>query len=685
MKDLTGIQDSSQRIVSEPHETHTISPHTVPIDFQAYDGLDSLGNVDLIPQQIFPKPVYEINAQIPKLVPPQPEEEELSEPYEMAKRNLILQSYFDRLQKLLDERADISDEESSAILKALRTGKPIKPLSLAQLALPLINQTKKEIREQAHLPQSWEPLSHLPQDWTPLPVSDATKIQQVEIDLSSILAPGAVNQARATLILTNITEFFIDMEKAGQKTSLELPPASLHHVAMVEFIKVMAQVLRDLKEILREIQLKDTDASEQGQKRKMEAVQSRLRAMEEFANKQAEILKKQSDAQHTSEIMKWVGIGISALALAVSVVVTVMTFGAAAPLAVGLAMAGLAVSLAMTTYSVVDSFTGTTQKLVESIKESIATTFAGDPELQKAMQYLFLAVVVAVLIASIVLGGTGAASIAVTSVAGQAIKEAVKILAVQVLIMTIMASNVLPEVFGKIVRACGVSENDSKTWEIVLTIITMLIIMVAATLGGKGISMDKITEGFKSAGRSIKSFAEKLSQGKEVVTRELQLAMQKLEELIMALIAKLKVIPGQIGKTAAQAGESFIDVGRGLKSLKDLALDPFINRGKASPFSLALASQKLLELSRDSMHIADGINRGILGLELEKLSREVGLIKESEEMLQAIVQLVDKMLAYIQSGMDTRSEEILALQRAFSSFYSNMSRNTTKIFQTLQG
>jgi hypothetical protein len=189
--DLTGTSGSSRIYPTGPSQTpplpeETLTQGVTTVDLQAYDGTDTMASVatSIAPQQFFIKTsIYDTPSQLPLLLEPDPEGERGPQPYGVAERRfIILNRYYNRLDKILKERGDILDQKAKLIRQFLITGKPIDDAQLETLANGIAKQAKAEIQVEARLPESWDPQSTQADDWIPIPIEPYTEEKQKEIN-----------------------------------------------------------------------------------------------------------------------------------------------------------------------------------------------------------------------------------------------------------------------------------------------------------------------------------------------------------------------------------------------------------------------------------------------------------------------------------------------------------------------
>lgn len=627
--------------VSASGETSSItSPNAVPyLDTIMTFPYDSITN----------RQAYEAASQFPELPIPDVEGQTGIQPYQMAERKLIRDSYSGRILELLKKRGDVSDEEAGTILFSLIRGGAISG-RLVDIAKSVNESALKETRSLFNLPPGWKLLSVNPKDWT-----------RLAIQLPKILAPEAVNQARGEILISNLNKLLESIEQAGSNLAAMLPPEFANNDSMTEFRKVISQAIRDLKEVLRDIQIKDADKALDSQKGKMDSIDRRSKKLEEMIIKREEMLRKQRSAAKMGDTMKILGPVLGGLSVLAGIAAIVASGGAASPLVI----AGLAVSTSMFAYTFVDQETGATQSLIGLFNQAVEEIAPDNPLLQKALKVVLVSVAVSVIASMIALSGGGAAGSVGTNVATQAstqtsaliAREIIKQLSTQMIMLIVISSNALPELFGEVLRTAGVDDKTAKKVEIGIMAAVAVLIMVATFKALKGTQPTPASQ------------AEATAQAETQVRR--------IQEVNTTAMDRLKAA----GNTAVQ---SLKDFGNGI--LKVLSGFKFWGKpaGDVAP-DLALSVQKTLQVTSMGLTAAEGFIRGKIGFEVGKLLEENGDLREAELLLQALIQALTKLLDNIQGGMDTRSQAIVDLQNFYTTFYDSLSQSTTKITRSLQG
>ncbi len=735
------------------------------------------------------------------------------QPYSDAKKIEINDHYDQALKNIFKQyvaEADppLTKTEEEQLRQAISEGK-VSP-DIFEDFQAITKAARKETQKTYGLSESWYKDTPNTDDWKPINLSP--------------LAPAAVNQTQAEQLLSNINDYALTLDQVAERLSKDLGPEQ--QVSMDEFRSAISKAIQYLKSVLRDIQLKDNEVSADVIKNKLEEADARFKELQKSIDEKREAERKQEKAKKTSFILKIVGPIVAALSTIVGAALAIFTFGASTALIV----AGIAVGIALTTYSIVDSATGCTSKLMEVINDSLKEAFPNDPVMQKVIKFTAMVAIVLVLIFIIVItAGGGAASIG-SSVAAQIAKETVKQLMIQLIIMTIMTSNAIPELLGEILKAKGIDEKSSKIAEIVMMAITMLVIIASVIVGGKGVSATAkgISEGFMSGVRSVKEFMTRVSQmiktaideirqgvietlkatlkllqkllenlsrgvtsmveaaknlpntifaalknaaqtvkdaikaineqiqnlykvkeltpqlrtsisasfaaaaenleaafkalrdamerafraaqeaattakdaaisSAKVTIEEVKASMQRVSEMTMQQLAKLKDVPGAIGEEAKNVALGFKTIGRGIKNIPKVMQEAQqLRRGAEAGIPQAqleqiassqlkhaqeglAATQKVLRMTEHSLNFSNGVIQGVVGMQVARLTESAGDHMEAAAMIQAIIDLFEKLLQNIQTGTSARADFIVSLQEFYSKFFKDLGRSTSKIF-----
>ena len=722
---------------------------------------------------------------------------EAIEPYDATKQKEIDATYpkaFDNALKSYasKQKPPLTTEQLDQIVNAFATGKVSSKIAEHFEAISKI--ATEEVQKTYGLPNTWFRGTTNVEDWKPINIG--------------FMNTAAINQARAEFITDNVENQLKEINQAIQKVLDKLSPDDPAQIVGKEYQSIIAKAIRELKDLLREIQVRDAEKSRDVQKSRAGMTEARQKSVEDEIVKRKEVQEKQEKAERTSFIMKILGPAIGALATLIGAVLAIVTFGLATPLVV----AGIAIGIALTAYSIVDSVTGCTGKLVSAFNNAVKSWFPENETLQKLVKFLIVAAVVVVLVIAAVLTGGGAAanvgSQAAAQVAKQAVLEAIKQLSIQLVVMTIMSSNAIPELIGAIMKANGVDKKTTQIWEMVIMALTMVITMIAVAKGMKPSGAAGAAEaGTTSTIATIKQIGsdiaaattELIKRIKEGTEAAVQALIKLINDLIKQLESFVKAIPSAIKgvydevlasarsllntiqegrtiesisaaltrfstamnefgiatKTAAAAaleqalesalevlkkagaktkesveelGAAFAEIGRGWKKigiqdiyyairgksipepkvLEDMKLYqlfaayrslknlenagtimseqlrqlPVIEKALTEAGSLiSTSTTKTLQLGAGMIETADGITQAVYGIQLYHLLLEVGETKKSQELLQAIIEQLNKLLQSMSAGMDSKMEEIKGLNQFLTNFIAGQSEIGSKMMR----
>lgn len=756
---------------------------------------DTLEPAGLTLVQFAPKTTYDASAQSPELPLPDPDGQTGPQPYGMAEQRLIKQNLSKQLLDKL-KATSLSPEQQQELYNAILNGEKISDPALAQTAKAITDDVEKSIRQEAHLPASWTILSTSPSDWVPVAMGPNDSV--------GIMTPAAVNQARAGLILSNAEDQMTAIQKAMQNVLKTLPPNDPAQITGRNYIAVIAEAISALKAALRDIQLNDAQKSKDIENARANLTDLREKALQEDVDKQKEMQHKQAKAHRWSFAMKIIGPTIAALATIVGAALAIFTFGASTALIV----AGIAVGVAMTAYSIVDSATGCTSKLMKVVNDFLASKFPNE-EVQKLIKIIAVTLIVAIL--AIVTAGAGAGSVAAQA-AGQVTKqiamEVIKQLSIQMIIMTIMSSNAIPEMLGAILKANGVDDKTNQVWQMIVMGITLVVSMIAIA---KAAPTGEATTASTSVLASIRAIGEEIVSGTLNLLNKLkegvQTAVEEMVKLLNALLKQLtnlaKGVPEALqtvyqnlvsaasalvkavteGQTVeiikdmlnqfknalsefsaattlkkmmeeateilvkagvktkeylAQLAEGFFAIGRDLRNIRDTigvfriykelqatlenaenlprdqlieklrtilktvikeeefkALKPEETIAKATDtldnlkqrttqlqISGMRGISKSLQITSGVIDFADAMAQGIMGLQLYHMLKQLGDVRKAEELLQAIIDQLNKLLLSLGSDEDANAEALKGANKFLTDFIKGQEELATKIMST---
>lgn len=695
------------------------------------------------------------------------------EPYDTDKRTEIETSYHSAFDKALKSYAgkltpQLTPEQMEMIVNAYATGKV--PSMIADHFEAVSKIATEEVQKKFGLPTTW--------------YKGTTNLDDLKPVNLGIVTPAAVNKARSDFILGNVDELMNAIGASLQKALDKLSPDAPAALALKDYVAAISQAIQELKGMLYEMQVKDAERSKDLEAGRANLTEARFKALEENVKKQNEMREAQEKQARWGFIMKIIGPIIAALATVVGALLCWTGAGTA------LLVAGIAIGIALTAYSVADSITGCTGKIVEAFNKWMADLFPDNEVLQKAIKFLVMALVVIVLIVAVVFTG-GSAAVTIAAGAAQfaraVVMECIRQLSLQLIVMVIMSSNAIPELLGAVLKEHGVNKKDKQIAEIVMMAITMVIAMIAVAKGGK-VPAESASIGFvatvKQIGNQIVTAVEELIKTiKEGTKAMIEAIIKLINELVNKLLTLAKDIPAAIKgayeeiasagrallnainegrgvefigaaltrfaealkefavmtKSAAAAafekvleesieilkkiggkiGEKLTDIGKGFDEFrKDLGTIPALLIGKikhiylksivnktaeqakefaelseffsSAKFDAAAikgmsGASKTLQLTGGTIEMVGGIAQFALGYQVYELLLQVGEIKKSEELIQAMIQELNRLLQSITSAMDSNDQALKGLNQFYTTFLESQSEMGTKIARSYQG
>ena len=317
----------------------------------------------------------------------------------------------------------------------------------------VVAEATEETQAAWKLPKTWSPNSQKAKDWTPVEMN--------------IVPPVNINEVQREILCTNLTVLLEGIEKASHKIMNGFSPNDPNRLAIGDLIKAIAQALRDLKGAVQDMQLKEAKTSLKFSEGKFQAIEDKEAQIKEGTIKRAEDTKTRAKKAMISKILKIFSPILGAITAIIGIIVV------AAPILfpgigvvisaamISLLVSAIIVGTAMTTYSVVDSCLGVTQKIMEAFSKWMDKCFPGENDDWKKIlvKAVFVALVVVILIVAIVAtAGTAVVNVAsqtISQIIKAAILESIKQISIQATVITIMSSNVIPELFSMILLKSG--------------------------------------------------------------------------------------------------------------------------------------------------------------------------------------------------------------------------------------
>lgn len=695
------ISPESQNVIPPP----TAVEEAAPANFQVLEGTDSMDKSDIVTQYFSATPqrgnqnIYQASAQLPLLPLPDPEGSMGPQPFEPSWQKAT-NDFFKNLvrESLIKKNKEGKNLESrvNTILQTLIAG---KAGTLSAEDQEIVKKATKETQQAWSLPDSWSIGTQEIKNWKP------TKID--------VIAPVNVDIARKELFCLNVEELLIAIEKVGQKAINELPPNDPTRLAVGDLVRIISQAIRDLKEILRELQLQEAKTSIVLSRGKFEQIQERKKELEEHSKK----IDESTEARHKQEeISKKLKIG----AFIASIVVTAL--GIASLLFTGgaslsLVIAGLAISSITLTYTVADQFLDLTSKAVQACGKLIEKIAPGDDNPWKSViKALVLALLVIIFIAAVVSSGGAAIGSVATGITGQVIKQAaietMKQVTLQMAPIAMMSSNIFPELLLTSLLKLGIIDGKDEKTKMIVQMIVMAVSALAifagatAGLGGaKGAGGFSIGQAINSIGDTVKNIGQTISNIAQAIKEGVATAMQQIKEMIkslqrmltqlitsisdLPLTEILKGIPSKTAELILQSIQRTVDAAKGIKSL--IASGTFLDAIKTSTGQVATSVQTASAQALEQLNfLAEQFKKAAAELieQLTALGKQVAA-KARDEINQAsdaVKAAVSKGIEYLKSLpheiLDSAKQSIKAHWEGIK-FFSKQ-EDIASIFQNTQ-
>lgn len=610
---------------------------TEQVAFQSYeDAQDSMASH---PLQFNPVDFYDTVGGVPVLPSPKEGEQPVG-PYGPSEQTLI-KNYFSSEFLAAATKAGFTAEEASAGLASLMGGKTLAEPLATQVA-NLGAEVNAKVIDMAGLPATWTPQATTAEAWTPSKVG--------------LLPAGEVMQTFIKGILGNSTQLLDDAQAATEKVVASLPKGSKDAVVLSEFLKKIGEAIGELKKLLREVQEKDAEISKElGQVKFSQLADKRQKAIEQ-AEKERHMTAKQRMMSKMGKVMKILGPVVAALSTIVGAALAIFTFGASTALIV----AGIAAGTAMTAYSVADSVTGCTAKMVEAFSDAFKSLDIA-PWAQQLVKFIVVAMIVAVVAFAAAASGPGQAASLSASVSSQAasttaravVQETIRQMLTQAAVMIFTSSNALSDLVVEIVKAKGGGAQA----QMIAQIISAVVTMIAVTIGFAKMMTPKAA-----------NLADQAEQAADEAQAAAGSVFDRAKQSIKDTVKDWgKFIKDQFNQPRVGLRES---LSQDWQALKDLSGAEWMSAiFKAIP-GIAGA--------------APAITKGVMLLEISKLLHRIGDLQASQEALMGLIEMLEQLLKRIQTGMSDRDGFITSLQQMYANIYKAADQTYGKMLGALE-
>lgn len=610
---------SAEQVAFQSYEEAQDSMASHPLHFNPVDFYDTVGGAPVLPS--------------PK------EGEQPVGPYGPSEQTLI-KNYFSSEFLAAATKAGLTADEASTGLASFMGGKILTEPLATQLAKIGAEVTAKVI-DMAGLPASWTPQATTAEAWTPSQVG--------------LLPAGEVMQTFIKGILGSSTQLLDDAQAATEKIVASLPKGSKDAVILSEFLKKIGEAIGELKKLLREVQEKDAEISKElGQVKFSQLSDKRQKAIEQ-AEKERHMTAKQRMMSKMGNVMKILGPVVAALSTIAGAALAIFTFGASTALIV----AGIAAGTAMTAYSVADSVTGCTAKMVEAFSKAFQSLDIPPwaQALVKLAVVVAVVIVVAIMAAAVATGQGATLTAQVSSQATSAtvrvvVQETLRQMLTQAAVMIFTSSNALSDLTVEIVKAKGGGAQAQMIAQILSAVVTMIA----------------VTIGFAKMMTPGKAAADQAEQAADEAQAATGNVLHRVKESIKDSVKDWgKFIREQLDKPRTGLGES---LSQEWQALKDVSGAEWLSAVfKAIP-GIAGA--------------APAITKGVMLLEISKLLHRIGDLQASQEALMGLIEMLEQLLKRIQTGMSDRDGFITSLQQMYANIYKAADQTYGKMLGALE-
>ncbi len=377
----------------------------------------------------------------------------------------------------------------------------------------------------------------LPATWTP-GTTDATA-------LTPVVTVGLTGAQSSQLLMGNAITLAGNAKTAVQSL-LGPMTGTPGAVLMADFLKVIATAIDFLKQGLQNMQLAQTQLQQKLTAAQYSQLDGRRTVADAKLQAQQEQYKKAEDAANShskmASVMKILGPIVAAVCCIVGAIA--MIAGGAGT---ALIVAGIAIGIAMTSYSIADSQLGLTQKLMSAFGSFLDSL--GSPG-----KYLFGAAITAIAAAILVCCAIASPGSGV-SVGMQIAAQTTEQVTIQMTVAMLMGSNVIGSVIGPMVAAMG---GGAIAQEIISAIVMFIVIAAMSSMGGGPKNPDEaLKSGSTSMSQAASNFANSIKTGVSEAASSLKAAISDaLKGMQDALTSPLETLNAAISSGINSIGDA---------------------------------------------------------------------------------------------------------------------------------
>lgn len=535
-------------------------------------------------------------------------------PYGKEEQEEINQYYDQTLEKLIqtmiaNKKPPLSNQEITHLNEAVRGGKVAS--DIAAIFIDLTKQATISTQEHYRLPVSWVKGTTEPSALTPAYVEG--------------LSPEDVADVKLEITVKNFEEIVNDTKSATEK---------LLSGEEIDYYKALFTTLGALKEALRLSQMGDLEVSRENLQGQKSALLDKMANAKKYFEVDLPAQRVQeAKAKKWGLLMKIFGPIIALFALVVAII---------PPAA---ALSTIIVATIFTVYAALDAGLDLTSQAFGALSEFVAEAMPNATEEERTAVkaaivggMLIFAAGSAATAMKVVgsLASTAAAQAAAATVARvtsieitkATVQQAIKLGTIQLGMLILSGSGVIPQVVGLICKAANMNEEDSRIMQMVFGIVIML---AAAAVVAK----------MSQAGPSASAVPDARS----------------MREIISDAITKL---PAKIRQ--------------GFQDLLD-APGKFWDLPKMQKFKIAM------QMSPNLLNIASSSYQASLLLAIAAKLKEIGENREADEILATLIKAFQDMINKMQENMTDLGDAMEGVQRTFNSIIDSRNILMTNIMR----
>lgn len=567
----------------------------------------------------------------------------LIQPYSAVDQKKINTNYDIQVQNelkthLKETKPPLDSIQIGLLKEAIETGRVDS--RIADHLIIISSKASLSIQKSYGLSPSWFKGTSEIEDWKPLHLG--------------IITPSSVNEARSKQLLINIESLTKDYKKFNDQLAKEYPSNEAEFRSSKEYLDIITDSLRDVQREHVAMQIQDAETSLTLSKVKAESIESREKLSEEQSELSIKQAKNQRIMRVFSKVMKYLGPAISCLLMAV----TLLTGGAAAPL--------LIAAVALTAYSIADSAFGITQKAVEAVNEVLENAMPNSPLSQAIVKTVAVIAIVAVIVVLIASGsGAGTATTLAAQTAKKFTKAAVKKfaftalrpIAIQTIVMTVMSSNALPELSSALTEKSGGSKESAQIVQGVVMIAQLVFMVIGMAFLVKSSGPSTVSASTSAASKQAATFEQ---------------TMQNLKETI-------KNAPNSLKKTFLEVGESF---------KKLFTYEPTTASNIISGFKKMQLAQKtlpVLQVATLTIQASSAVTNSVLTGMAASITEQLGDMKSRDELLLGLNNSMQTMINDVLESLETHGKSAESVHNAFVSLINSLGTTLEKFARPMMG